>query len=266
MDFRTKEGEKANNWFTRSAYDAASGEDWVLEKDHADPRKRRWVKYDRNGKVVNRKTGALNIGGNLTQWGKGGLKNVGNTVNAAGKLASAFDIRDRVASEGVETTEEPPAPSGMSFQQALGYEPKGEMKSMFEAYFNDLDTGFFSDQDETAYMSLKDIYGIVNQQQLTEDNQTFTNTPEPDPETYTTWDSETDKTETGTVGDKAWKADMRSEEEIAREKWESKSSNTPAAKAFEEGTGQQKKDWGDLRWEARKRHKKLFEYNTDKEK
>ena len=159
--------------------------------------------------------------------------------------------------------EEPPAPSGISFQDTMGYEPKGEMKSMFEAYFNDLDTGFFSDQNETAYMSLKDVYGIVNQQQLTEDNQTFTNTP--DPKTYTTWDSETDKEETGTVGDEAWKADMRSEQEIAREEWESKSSNTPAAKAFEEGTGQQKKDWGDLRWEARKRHKKLFEYNTDKE-
>ena len=55
-------------------------------------------------------------------------------------------------------------------------------------------------------------------------------------------------------------------EDIARDKWLTESRNTPAAKAFAEGTDQQKKDWGNLRWEARKRHKKLFDYNTDKEK
>ena len=183
-------------------------------------------------------------------------------VPAAQQVGQALTNKGPIEGRGRKTVE-PSSPSGGSFQDAMGYEPKGEMKSMFETYFNDLDTGFFSDQIEAGYNSLKDVYGVFNQQQLTEDNQTFTNTP--DPETYTTWDSETDKTETGTVGDKAWKADMRSPEEIAREEWESKSSNTPAAKAFEEGTGQQKKDWGDLRWEARKRHKKLFEYNTDKE-
>ena len=100
MDFRTKEGEKANNWATRSLYDTLSGEDWVLVKDNPNPRFREWVKYDRNGNVVNRKIGALNIGGNATQYVKGGIKNVGNTVKAAGNLASSFDIRDRVADEG----------------------------------------------------------------------------------------------------------------------------------------------------------------------
>ena len=184
-------------------------------------------------------------------------------VPLAEQAGQALTNKGPIEGRGRKTAE-PPAPSGISFQDAMGYEPKGEMKSMFETYFNDLDTGFFSDQDETAYMSLKDVYGIVNQQQLTEDYQTFNNTPEP--ETYTTWDSETDETKTGTVGDEAWTADMRSPEEIAREKWEKDSRNTPAAKAFDEGTDQQQKNWGDLRWEARKRHKKLFEYNTDKEK
>ena len=68
----TKAGQKANNWFTRSLYDTLSGEDWVLFADHEDPRKRQWVKYDRNGKVVNKKTGALNLGGNSTEYIKRG--------------------------------------------------------------------------------------------------------------------------------------------------------------------------------------------------
>jgi len=68
----TKAGQKANNWFTRSLYDTLSGEDWVLFADHEDPRKRQWVKYDRNGKVVNKKTGALNLGGNTTEYIKRG--------------------------------------------------------------------------------------------------------------------------------------------------------------------------------------------------
>ena len=216
------------------------------------------LRYYKNGRLLE------GIGG-AAQMLQGGFEDFVEPLVDGGK--NYWNRQTRLTKEALERDKkevEPSSPSGISFQQALGYEPQGEMKSMFESVFSDLDTGFFSDQNETAYMNLKDIYGVVNQQQLTEDTQTFTNTP--DPETYTTWDSETDKTETGTVGDKDWKADMRSPEEIAREEWESKSRNTPAAKAFEEGTGQQKKDWGDLRWEARKRHKKLFEYNTDKEK
>ena len=54
-------------------------------------------------------------------------------------------------------------------------------------------------------------------------------------------------------------------EDIARDKWLRKSSNTPAAKAFAQDD-YRNKEWEDLRWQAQKRHKKLFDYNTDKEK
>ena len=85
---------------------------------------------------------------------------------------------------------------------------------------------------------------------------------------YQTWntDMDEDKGVVGTVGDKEWTKDFEDPETAAKREWLENSANTPAAKAFAEGTDQQKKDWGNLRWEARKRHKKLFDYNTDKEK
>ena len=54
-------------------------------------------------------------------------------------------------------------------------------------------------------------------------------------------------------------------EDKARLAWLRESRNTPAAKAFAQDD-YRNEDWGDLRWKARKRHKKLFDYNTDKEK
>ena len=57
----------------------------------------------------------------------------------------------------------------------------------------------------------------------------------------------------------------RTPEDIARDKWLTESRNTPAAKAFAQDDFRNE-DWNRLRWEAQKRHKKLFDYNTDKEK
>ena len=54
-------------------------------------------------------------------------------------------------------------------------------------------------------------------------------------------------------------------EDIARDKWLTESRNTPAAKAFAQDDFRNE-DWNRLRWEAQKRNKKLFDYNTDKEK
>ena len=60
-------------------------------------------------------------------------------------------------------------------------------------------------------------------------------------------------------------ANNRTPEDIARDKWLTESRNTPAAKAFAQDDFRNEA-WEDLRWQARKRHKKLFDYNTDKEK
>ena len=60
-------------------------------------------------------------------------------------------------------------------------------------------------------------------------------------------------------------ATNRTPEDIARDKWLRSSANTPAAKAFAQDD-YRNKEWNKLRWEAQKRHKKLFDYNTDKEK
>jgi len=54
-------------------------------------------------------------------------------------------------------------------------------------------------------------------------------------------------------------------EDIARDEWLKESRNTPAAKAFAQDD-YRNEAWEDLRWQAQKRHKKLFDYNTDKEK
>ena len=255
MDFRTKEGEKANNWFTRSAYDAASGEDWVLEKDHADPRKRRWVKYDRNGKVVNRKTGALNIGGNLTQLGKGGLKNVGN-------LAQSLDIRDRVKDEGK------PNPRNID--------------DYIDSFIGQLLDGAQNKEEEIEYLQFRDIHEASKQKKLifAEQGKEATSLIPDDAlswarrgavstageaveENITTPKGEQVQTniqsgmeETG-IAPPLPPIDTPEEtpEQTAKREWLGTSTNTPAAKAFAEGTGQQQKAWGDLRWEARKRHK-----------
>ena len=56
----------------------------------------------------------------------------------------------------------------------------------------------------------------------------------------------------------------RTPEDIARDKWLTESHNTPAAKVFEQDDFRNEA-WNRLRWEAQKRHKKLFDYNTKEE-
>ena len=74
--FQTAEGENANDWKTRSFYNMIRGERWVLHQASEDPRGRIWHKLDRNGNVVDIKKGALNLGGNLAEWTKGGMGNL----------------------------------------------------------------------------------------------------------------------------------------------------------------------------------------------
>ena len=77
---------------------------------------------------------------------------------------------------------------------------------------------------------------------------------------------ELDQSDSGVVASTTTQEPLKTAEDIARDKWLKQSRNTPAAKAFADGTDQQKSEWEDLRWQARKRNKKLFDYNTDKEK
>ena len=74
--FQTGQGENANDWKTRSFYNMIRGERWVLHQASEDPRGRIWHKVDKNGKVVDVKKGALNLGGNLAEWTKGGMGNL----------------------------------------------------------------------------------------------------------------------------------------------------------------------------------------------
>ena len=74
--FQTAEGENANDWKTRSFYNMIRGERWVLHQASEDPRGRIWHKLDKNGKVVDVKKGALNLGGNIAEWTKGGMGNL----------------------------------------------------------------------------------------------------------------------------------------------------------------------------------------------
>ena len=77
---------------------------------------------------------------------------------------------------------------------------------------------------------------------------------------------ELDQSDSGVVASTTTQKPLKTPEQKAREDWLTQSRNTPAAKAFADGTDQQQSEWEDLRWQARKRNKKLFDYNTDKEK
>ena len=74
--FQTKEGENANPAWNRSLYNLIRGERWILHQASEDPRGRIWHKIDRNGKVVDVKKGALNIGGNVAEYIRGGMGNI----------------------------------------------------------------------------------------------------------------------------------------------------------------------------------------------
>ena len=51
---------------------------WKLVKDDKDPRKRVWHLVDKDGRVLDKKKGALTIGGNLSEWAQGGIRNTAN--------------------------------------------------------------------------------------------------------------------------------------------------------------------------------------------
>ena len=74
--FQTKEGANAEPAWSRSFYNLIRGERWILHQASEDPRGRIWHKLDKNGKVIDVKKGALNIGGNLAEWTKGGMGNL----------------------------------------------------------------------------------------------------------------------------------------------------------------------------------------------
>ena len=76
---------------------------------------------------------------------------------------------------------------------------------------------------------------------------------------------ELDQSDSGVVASTTTQEPLKTAEDKARDAWLKQSRNTPAAKAFAEGTDQQKSEWEDLRWQARKRNKKLFDYNTKEE-
>ena len=80
---QTKEGEQAGLGGQSSLYNLITGERWVLYKSNKDPRGRIWHKVNKEGEIVDVKKGALNIGGNVAEWTKGGM---GNTVNFAKDL------------------------------------------------------------------------------------------------------------------------------------------------------------------------------------
>jgi len=78
-------------------------------------------------------------------------------------------------------------------------------------------------------------------------------------------EDELNQSNSGVVASTTTQEPLKTAEDKARDDWLKQSRNTPAAKAFAEGTDQQKSEWEDLRWQAQKRHKKLFDYNTKEE-
>ena len=71
QDNTTQQGEFAY-------FSPGTGRGWKLVQDNVDPRKRVWHLITQDGKVIDTKTGALTIGGNLAEWTRGGIRNVQN--------------------------------------------------------------------------------------------------------------------------------------------------------------------------------------------
>jgi len=103
---RTREGG--------AAYTSRSGRKWILFKDNKDVRKRIWHLVDGKGKVVRKKTGAVNVGGNIaeaTRRSESAFRSAAKTTSGRGAGRSAFSTRPPKKNKKVtspDATEGPP--------------------------------------------------------------------------------------------------------------------------------------------------------------
>ena len=215
----TTEGQFAKGWGTGvGSTKSGTQAGWKLIKDDPDPRKRVWQLYQ-NGKPVpgKTKTGSLTIGGNLAEWGKGGVKNVSN-------FAQAFDIRDRVADEGK------PSPSNINeyfnsilqerWDNAVTEDEKSSVKDLLAAFNLEEQKGIITEETGAGTTSvIPESFSEYRRRNRTEDEttaggkvqETIQSGQPLEENQYQTWNTDMDVDEgvVGTVGDEAWTADQQ---------------------------------------------------------
>jgi hypothetical protein len=207
-----------------------------------------------------------------TKWNKEHAREKQKVVDAERKRFRDFDSTsalNRFVKEKNQPRKLPPPPeAGNEFAENLGVSTNDEFGSLLKDAINVLNK---NPNDFNANFALKGMDYLYEWENK--------NTVRQETDTADTWYN----FETGELDDqgklvntvqkdKQLKEEIpitdstnQTPEDIARNKWLTESRNTPAAKVFEQDDFRNE-DWNRLRWEAQKRHKKLFDYNTDKEK
>tara|TARA_B100001996_G_C18657505_1_gene591776 strand:+ start:42 stop:707 length:666 start_codon:yes stop_codon:yes gene_type:complete len=208
-----------------------------------------------------------------TKWNKEHAREKQKVVDAERKRFRDFDSTsalNRFVKEKNQPRKLPPPPeAGNEFAENLGVSTNDEFGSLLKNAINVLNK---NPNDFNANFALKGMDYLYEWEN--------TNTVRQETDTADTWYN----FETGELDDqgklvntvqedKQLKEEIpigttdvnnQTPEDIARDKWLTESRNTPAAKAFAQDDFRNE-DWNRLRWEAQKRHKKLFDYNTKEE-
>tara|TARA_B100000131_G_C18059655_1_gene589923 strand:+ start:54 stop:935 length:882 start_codon:yes stop_codon:yes gene_type:complete len=264
---------------------------------------KKWVQYYK-GKPLGPFKGHGGITGNVDVVGgiKSGVLGSANRIGRAISGAPSDEDYQFVEEQGGRINEPKPVDGGYgdNLESTMGFNPDSEpiikgLTDGFTGNLGPLDRYF----DETDTTNLLNLYGIGNNDLVSREtgnkggfwDKLSNSFSEPDPNLedvttaggkvqekiqsgqplkenqYQTWNTDMDENEgvVGTVGDKEWTKDFEDPETKAKREFLEKSRNTPAAKAFAQDDFRNE-NWNKLRWEAQKRHNKLFDYNTDKEK
>ena len=164
----------------------------------------------------------------------------------------------------------PPPEAGNEFAENIGISTNDEFGSLLKDAINTLNK---NPNDFNANIAMSgmnlfyewDLKNAVRQETDTADTWYNFETGELDDEGKLVNTVQVDKQLKDEIPIGSTDVNNQTPEDIARDKWLTESRNTPAAKAFAQDDFRNE-DWNRLRWEAQKRHKKLFDYNTDKEK
>ena len=209
-----------------------------------------------------------------TKWNKEHAREKQKVVDAERKRFRDFDSTaalNRFVKEKKQPRKLPPPPeAGNEFAENIGISTNDEFGSLLKDAINTLNK---NPNDFNANIAMSgmnlfyewDLKNAVRQETDTADTWYNFETGELDDEGKLVNTVQVDKQLKDEIPIGSTDVNNQTPEDIARDKWLTESRNTPAAKAFAQDDFRNE-DWNRLRWEAQKRHKKLFDYNTDKEK
>ena len=209
-----------------------------------------------------------------TKWNKEHAAEKQKVVDAERKRFRDFDSTsalNRFVKEKNQPRKQPPPPeAGNEFAENIGVDTDDEFGTLLKTAINVLNKNPNDFNANIAMNGMNFLYDyenskIVNDETGAGNNYVNFKPGELDDEGQLVNAVQVDNQLKEEIPIGTTDANNRTPEDIARDKWLTQSRNTPAAKVFEQDDFRNE-DWNRLRWEAQKRHKKLFDYNTDKEK